>query len=161
MDLQASMRLRKVKPFYFENARSSMPASSATSCGPPKARRLLKIDFKNPNTDYTFIRELKSNQGTLVCHQGSHLHLAVIRESFTPNPLPMLAKLAQVQHPNIAEILALYYHNSKLYIVSEYLDVSLLDLELNIITPEEWEIATIVAEVISSTLCLFTRKLTV
>jgi hypothetical protein len=59
----------------------------------------------------------------------------------------MLELLAQVQHPNIADILDVYFHDGKLCIVGEHLDVSLLDLEFNRLAPEEWEIATIVAEV--------------
>jgi serine/threonine protein kinase len=69
-------------------------------------------------------------------------------------PLQMLELLAQVQHPNIADILDVYFYDGQLCIVSEYLDVSLLDLEFNRLAPEEWEIATIVAEV---TLLCFLR----
>jgi serine/threonine protein kinase len=67
----------------------------------------------------------------------------------------MLELLAQVQHPNIADILDVYFYDGQLCIVNEYLDVSLLDLEFKRLVPEEWEIATIVAEVI--VLC-FTRS---
>ena len=107
----------------------------------------MRIDFKSPKDDYAFVQELRSNQGTLVCHRKNRLHLAVIRESFSPTPLQMLEALAQVQHPNIADILDVYSHDGKLCIVSEHLDVSLLDLEFKRLVPEEWEIATIIAEV--------------
>ncbi|KAH8674848.1 hypothetical protein BGZ60DRAFT_372764, partial [Tricladium varicosporioides] len=55
-----------------------------------------------------------------------------------------------VQHPNIADILDVYFYDGKLCIVSEYLEVSLLDLEFKRLAPEEWEIATIIAEVIKA-----------
>jgi hypothetical protein len=83
-----------------------------------------------------------------VCHQKNHLHPAVIRKSFSLMLLQMLELLAQVQHLNIADILNVYFYDSQLCIVSEYLDVSLLDLEFKKLALEEWEIATIVAEVI-------------
>jgi hypothetical protein len=146
MDPQCSPPLRKVRPFYFGSVRDITSTPSATT-GPPKVRRLLRIDFKSPKDDYTFVQELQSNQGTLVCHRKNRLHLAVIRESFSPTPLQMLEVLAQVQHPNIADILDVYFHDGKLRIVGEHLDISLLDLEFKRLEPEEWEIATIVAEV--------------
>jgi hypothetical protein len=64
-----------------------------------------------------------------MCHWKNHLHPAVIRKSFSPMPLQMLKLLAYVQHPNIADILNVYFYNGQLGIVSEYLDVSLLNLE--------------------------------
>ena len=146
MDPQSPPPLRRVKPFHFSSLQDTTSVPSATT-GPRKLRRLLRIDFKNPKEDYTFVQELRSNQGTLVCHRKNRLHLAVIRESFSPVPLQMLELLAQVQHPNIADILDVYFYDGQLCIVSEYLDVSLLDLEFNRLAPEEWEIATIVAEV--------------
>jgi len=82
-----------------------------------------------------------------VCHRKNRLHLAVIRESFSPTPLRMLEVLAHVQHPNVADILDVYFHDGKLSIVSEHLDVSMLDLQFKRLAPEEWEIATIIAEV--------------
>ena len=107
----------------------------------------MRIHFKSPKDDYIFVHELQSGQGTLVYHRENRLRLALIRESFSKTPLPMLELLAQVQHPNIADILDVYFHDGKLYIIGEHLDVSLLDLGFNKLAPEEWEIATIVAEV--------------
>ncbi|KAH9206345.1 hypothetical protein DL95DRAFT_269439, partial [Leptodontidium sp. 2 PMI_412] len=109
---------------------------------------LLRIDFRNPRDDYTFVQELRSNQGTLVCHRKNRLHIAIIRESFSPAPLNMLDDMAQVEHPNIADILDVYFHEGRLCVVSEHLAVSLLDLEFKRLAPEEWEIATIIAEII-------------
>ena len=113
MDPKSSLPLRKVKPFYFGSVQDITSTPSATT-GPPKVRRLLRIDFKNPKDDYIFVQELRSNQGTLVCHRKNRLHLAVIRESFSQTPLQMLEELAQVQHPNIADIFDVYFHDGKL-----------------------------------------------
>ncbi|KAG9240409.1 hypothetical protein BJ878DRAFT_430352 [Calycina marina] len=149
MDPQSRLPLRKVKPFYFGRAQAITSTPAATT-GPPKMRRLLRIDFKSPKDDYTFVQELRSNQGALVCHRKNRLHLAVIRESFSPTPLQMLEMLVQVQHPNIADILDVYFHDVNLCIVREHLDVSLFDLEFKRLVPEEWEVATIIAEVIKA-----------
>ena len=97
----------------------------------------MRIDFKNPKDDYTFVQELRSNQGTLVCHRKNRLHVAVIRESFSPAPLQMLEDLAQVKHPNIADIFDVYFHDGKLCIIGEHLDVSLVDLEFKRLVPKE------------------------
>ena len=137
--------LRKVKPFYFDY-KGSTPVPSATS-GPRKLKPLLRIDFKSPKEDYIFVQEIRPEQGTLVCRRKNRFHIAVIRESYSPTPLHTLEVLAQVQHPNIADILDVYFHDNQLFIVSEHLDVSLLDLEFSKLAPEEWEIATIAAEV--------------
>jgi len=59
----------------------------------------------------------------------------------------MLEELAQVQYPNIADIFDVYFHDGKLCIIGEHLDVSLFDLKFKRLVPEEWEIATIIVEV--------------
>lgn len=145
MDLQNTLLVRRVNPFYFGSLLDRTSALATTR--QQKLRRLLRIEFKNPKEDYMFVHEIRSNQGMLACHQKNRLHLAVIRESFSPTPLQMLEVLAHVQHPNVADILDVYFHDSKLYIVSEHLDISMLDLEFKRLAPEEWEIATIIAEV--------------
>ena len=61
----------------------------------------------------------------------------------------MIEDMAQVEHPNIAEILDVYFHEGRLCVVSEHLAVSLLDLGFKKLPPEEWEVATIIAEVSS------------
>ena len=135
--------VRRVKPFYFANtAMSSMTTSNG-------GKRLLRIEFKDPNEDYVFTHDL-SNHGTLVCNRKNPLQLAVVRESYSPAPLQMLLTLSQIQHPNIADVLDVYFNRGRLSIVSEYLDVSLLELQLKALPLEEWELATIISEVCSS-----------
>lgn len=146
MGPQNASSVRRVEPFYFGSLLDPKSAPVATT-GQQKLRYLLRIEFKDPKEDYTFIHEIHSNQGMLVCHRKSRFHLAVIRESFSPIPLQMLEVLAQIRHPNIADILDVYYHDNKLWVVSEYVDVSMLDLEFKRLAPEEWEIAMIIGEV--------------
>lgn len=120
------------------------PASSAEL---PRVRRLLKIDFKNPEEDYIFIQNMPSNEGILACHRRSRLRLVVVRESHSSAPLHMLGMYSRIRHANIASIIAVYFYNSQLLIVSEYLDVSLLDLASKKPPLEEWEVATVVKQV--------------
>ena len=94
MDLQNAPLVRRVKPFYFGSLLG--PTSAPATTGQQQLRRLLRIEFKNPKEDYTFVHEIRSNQGVLVCHRKNRLHLAVIRESFSPIPLRMLEVLAHV-----------------------------------------------------------------
>jgi len=147
MDSQSSPSLRRVKGLCFSNMQDTLSVPLAAT-EHRKLRRLLRIDFKDPSDDYEFVQELRSNEGTLVCHRKSHLQPAIIRKSFSPTPLQMLESLARIQHSNIADILDAYYYEGQLCIVSEYLDVSLHDLDFNRLAPEEWEIATIISEVI-------------
>jgi serine/threonine protein kinase len=146
MDPQRRLGLRKTKAFYFGNAQVITSTRPATT-EPPKVRRLLRINFKNPKDDYTFVQELQSNQGTIVCHRRIRLHLAVIRQSFSSTPLQMLEMFGQIQHPNIADTLDVYFHEGKLCVVGEYLDISLFDLGFERLPPDECEIATIMREV--------------
>ncbi|KAH7363991.1 hypothetical protein BKA65DRAFT_127134 [Rhexocercosporidium sp. MPI-PUGE-AT-0058] len=145
--MASQISLRKVKPFHFGRVQDNAQTPSHTTW-PLRGRRLVRIDFRDPRDDYTFVQKLRSNRGTLVCHRKNRLHVAVIRESFSYAPLNMLEDIAQVEHPNIAKILDVYFHDGRLCVVSEHLAVSLLDLEFKRLAPEEWEIATIIAEVI-------------
>lgn len=111
------------------------------------ARPLLRVDLRNPTDDYKPLLELRSDQGTLARHRKNRLHLAVIRKSFSPAPLQMLEALAQIKHPNIADIFDVYFYDGQLFVVAEYLDASLLELEFTRLAPAEWEVATVVAEV--------------
>lgn len=141
MDPNSGLSIRRTKPIDFGSVHDT-----ASSTRPWKLKRLLRTEFKSPKEDYLFFQE-QSDQGSLVCHRKAIFHLAVIRESFSPRPLHLLEELSLIQHPNIAEILDIYFYDGKLSIVTEHLDVCLLDLDFSRLPPEEWEIATIIAEV--------------
>lgn len=143
MDSSGVCRLRRVKPFYFGVAMASSPVQINS-----KVKHLLKIDFKSPYEDYLFVQALQRGQGTIVCHRKGHLKLALIRESYAPEPLQMLEMLSQVKHHNIADVNHVFFHDERLWIVGEHVGLSLLDLGFHRVLPEEWEIATIMAEVL-------------
>ncbi|OBT48437.1 hypothetical protein VE00_01408 [Pseudogymnoascus sp. WSF 3629] len=145
MDPNSGLSIRRTKPIDFGSVHDT-----ASSTRPWKLKRLLRIEFKSPKEDYLFLQELQSNQGNLACHRKAIFRLAVIRESFSPRPLHLLEELSLIQHPNIAEILDIYFYDGRLSIVTEHLDVCLLDLDFSRLPPEEWEIATIIAEIIKA-----------
>jgi len=59
----------------------------------------------------------------------------------------MLKVLTQIQYPNITNILNIYYYDNKLWVISEYIDVLILNLEFKRLGLEEWEIIIIIREV--------------
>jgi hypothetical protein len=123
---------------------STMTASSPTS---PKS--LLCLRFKNPEDNYIFIHKLPSKRGTLVCHRTNCSCLGVVRKArWLSTPLRTLEILARIHHPNIANILDAYFYEGDLLIIGEHLDVSLLDLGFQQLPAEEWEIATIIQQVV-------------
>lgn len=123
----------------FAIPRSSVPVRNA--------RPLLRINLKSPTDDYQSLQRLQWDQGTIACHRKNGLCLAVIRRSFSPTPLRMLEALAHIRHPNVADIFDAYFYDSQCFIVAEYLDASLLDLEFTRLAAAEWEVATVLAEV--------------
>ncbi|KFZ16723.1 hypothetical protein V501_02088 [Pseudogymnoascus sp. VKM F-4519 (FW-2642)] len=145
MNPNSGLSIRRTKPIDFGSVNDT-----ASSTRPWKMKRLLRIEFKSPEEDYLFFRKLQSDQGNLVCHKKAIFRLSVIRESFAPRPLHLLEELSLIQHPNIAEILDIYFYKGRLSIVTEHLDVCLLDLDFSMLPPEEWEIATIIAEIIKA-----------
>jgi hypothetical protein len=140
---QSARRVRRMRPFHFGQPGKMSPRNMVQ----PKSSRLFRIDFKDPEEDYVFVQKLRSNQGILVCRRKSHISLSVIRESYSETPLRMLSTLSRIHHPNVAEILDAYFFHDQLFVITEHLDISLLELEFKILPAEEWEIATIITEV--------------
>jgi serine/threonine protein kinase len=71
----------------------------------------------------------------------------------------MLKTFSTLRHPNVADVYKAYYHNNKFYVISEYLDLSLLNLNFTQYPLEEWEIATIVTEVETPVeICIYTKS---
>jgi hypothetical protein len=151
MDPKTPPPLKRARPFHLGNVQDNNPVWPSQL---GNVKQLLRVDFQNPMTEYGHVEELQSDQGTLVYHRKNRYLLAVVRRSFSPAPLQMLETFARIQHPNIADIIGIYFHEARLFIASEYLDMSLYDLEFSRLTPEEWEVASIIAEVILSALVL-------
>ncbi|KFY50759.1 hypothetical protein V495_00100 [Pseudogymnoascus sp. VKM F-4514 (FW-929)] len=85
---------------------------------------------------------------TVVRQRSSYFRLANMQESPAANIVQQSQVLARVSHPNIASIYGVYSYIDKLLVVTEHLDISLAQLDFQSYKTEEWEIATIVAEVL-------------
>jgi hypothetical protein len=114
-------------------------------------KRLLRLSVTNPKDDYIFVRD--GSEHGLACRRTDHRQVAVLRVSHSLCPLTMMHLISQVQHPNIAATVDAYFHDGQLWIASEYLDVSLLELQQDIVPLGEWEVATILSEV-----CMHTQR---
>ena len=128
--------IKRVDPFHFGSLLDKLPG----------IQQLMRIEFKNPEDDYIYVQPVKNN-GTLVLRRKNRLNLAVIRKSHSSLPLEMLRQFVSIQHENIADILNVYFYENQLLIISEYLDVSLFDMDFRQLSAEEWEMATIIQQV--------------
>jgi hypothetical protein len=109
---------------------------------------LLRVWLSDPWEDYRFIRRLSpQHQGIVAYRTGSYFNLAMIRDFWTSDTFRTLHALNDIQHSNIACIYDVYCHDEKLSIATEYLAISLVELDYQAFALEEWEIATIITEV--------------
>ena len=130
------------------NANPDASLARVTIIGTGTTRRLLRVWLRSPWKDYYFIRRVYApDQGILGHHKSSYFNLAIIRDFPTSGTYQTLHALNDIQHPNIASIYDVYCYNNRLSIAAEHLDVSLTELDFQSFALEEWEIATIIAEV--------------
>ncbi len=109
--------------------------------------KLLRVWLKSPWDDYRDIGYLHSTpQARLVYHISSYFNLAVMREQAVDALLPIQA-LSSIQHPNIAKTYEVYLYDQRSFVITEYLELSLAQVDFHRYDLEEWEIATIVVQV--------------
>jgi hypothetical protein len=149
-------RLRRVKPIFTDllveyskgyRSKSEEPLVSASDPGSEVTpRKLLRLWLRSPWEDYTLVRAV-STESSLVYRQGAYFQTATVRTFSTSRGVEVLQALSGIQHPNIAKVYDVYCYDNKLFIVSEYLPLSLVDLDFHSFPFEEWEIATMIIEV--------------
>ena len=152
--------LRRTKPISTslasEAADQSTPEATPRSIntgGGQIPRRLLRVWLDSPWRDYTSVwAPSPSGESALVYRKGAYFYKAAIRVFPSPGSVQILQQLSDVQHPNIAKIHDVYCYKDKLFIATEYLELSLSELDYYTFELEEWEIATIIAEVRTSRL---------
>jgi hypothetical protein len=83
----------------------------------------------------------------LACHRRAYFRKASIRAFQTSGEVKILQDLSSIQHPNIAKLYDIYLYNDKVFIASEYLELSLAELDFHSFSFEEWEIATVANKV--------------
>lgn len=127
----------------------SKPERPLSSPGPGSVvtpGRLLRLWLKSPWEDYTSVRSM-SGEPSLACRRGANFQKATIRAFPNSGGIGLLQSLSCIQHPNIAKVYDVYCCDTKIFAALEYFELSLLDLDFQSFPLEEWEVATIIAEV--------------
>jgi hypothetical protein len=134
---------------------TSKPTSNAHSkiaepAFPRKICRILRILLRHPWDDYQYLYYL--GEDMVATQKASYFKLVTIRQCYSSNILEQSRLLSRIQSPHIAIVYDLYCDNDKVFQVTEHLDISLSQLEIQKYELEEWEMATIIVEVQASSL---------
>ncbi|CZT07747.1 uncharacterized protein RCO7_11237 [Rhynchosporium graminicola] len=157
--------LRRVKRIYtdlvdeFSRGELSHALEGPLSPYPGSVRspgKLLRMWLRSPWNDYTLIGS-GSVEPSLVSCQGKYFSRATIREFPNPGSMELLQALSEIEHPNIAAIYDVYCYGNKISIASEYLELSLADTSFLSFPFDEWEVATIITEVLNGSGYLLLR----
>jgi hypothetical protein len=150
--------LRRVKPISTNLGAEYSKAASGVyrdrspreiSNGAATPVRLLRVWLKSPWNDYSSIRTLSSSgESQLAYRKGGYFQKATIKVfSCSGGSVRILQQLSHIQHPNLATIYDVYCYEDKICTAIEYLELSLAELDFEYFELEEWEVATIIAEV--------------
>jgi hypothetical protein len=118
---------------------------TTTPATPSPVKRLLRILIKDPWEDYEYVQDL--DQVILARPKASYFKLVNIRQFYCVDPLQESRVLSSTQHPNVASIHNIYCFHNETFLITEHLHIAISQLELQKYELEEWEIATIIAEV--------------
>jgi hypothetical protein len=119
-------------------------------------KHLLRLWIKSPWEDY---QEIKSLSGlTVVLRKGSYFRMNTMSSIARRGGFGNIKCFSDIWHPNVAPIHDLYYFDNTLHLVGEYLELSLDELNRSV-QLEEWEIATIMANVLDGALYLLSKGL--
>lgn len=111
-----------------------------------RAKKLIRVWYKNPLEDFELVRQLSDGSRGWICHRKNTCTLAILQETWSPSLLEATEPFAGL-HPNIAGLYDAYFHEEKFFVISEYLELSLWELESTSNPLQEWEVATVLAEV--------------
>ena len=110
---------------------------------------LIRLWLKCPWEDYTESAS-PASAPSLALRRGPYFLKATVQRltnSGDVKLLEMLEKLSRIRHPNVAMIHELYFYEKTMFVVSEYLELSIGELDVQCYPFEEWEMATIFMEV--------------
>ncbi|CCD42641.1 hypothetical protein BofuT4_P074430.1 [Botrytis cinerea T4] len=126
-----------------------------TSNSHTKQGNILRVWLSSPWGDYQPVAPITANGCLLACRKGDYFAKVRVGVYDFDGTVQFLQALSVIQHTNISRILDVYCDENKLFIASEYLEVSLVDIDFQIYELDEWEVATIIREVISHTYEVF------
>ncbi|TGO07233.1 hypothetical protein BTUL_0306g00120 [Botrytis tulipae] len=125
-----------------------LPKFAMTSNNNTRQGNLLRVWLRSPWDDYQPVAPITSMGCLLACRKGDYfvkVRVGVYEEDDT---VQFLQSLSMIQHTNISRILDVYCDENKLFIASEYLELSLVDIDFHMFEFDEWEVATIIREVL-------------
>ncbi|KAF7894688.1 uncharacterized protein EAF01_010138 [Botrytis porri] len=122
-------------------------ASSASILG-GRYTNLLRVWLSDPWKDYEAIMPTTDEGSILACRNGTYFLKVNIGVYEGKNTELLLRALSKIQHPSISKIFDVYCYDSKVFVASEYPELPLVDLDFHIFHFDEWEIATIIKEVL-------------
>src|SRR5258706_7297641 len=111
-----------------------------------QAKKLIRVWYRDPLEDFEHVRQLSDHSRSWICHRVNTCELAVLQETWSLSLLTTTEPLSGL-HPNIATVHDAYFHDENFYIISEYLELSLWELESASNPLQEWEVASVIAEV--------------
>ena len=111
--------------------------------------RILRVFLGDPWNDYEYIHYI--DQVMLARDISSYFKLVNIRQYPTSNILEQVRIISTIQHPNLATVYDVYCDNEEAnaFVITENLGISISQLDFQKFELEEWEIATIIAEVLA------------
>ena len=142
------------KPHLLRKTKARIPPSSCEGTMEPLVsrttergvRKILRVFLGNPWDDYVPIRHIGHN--IIARLKDLYFKLVNIRQCHRENVLKQACIVSSFKHANIATVYAVYCAGEKAFLVTEHLDVCFTQLELQKYAIEEWEVATILLEVI-------------
>ena len=139
-------RLKRIGARIPASRRAFTQETLQSTKSPGNIRRMLRILLGNPWDDYTYINCL--GQEIIARENSSYFKLVNIRSCNISDHQSRL--LSSIHNPNIATVHDLYCDGDVVFQVIELLELSLPQLEIEKYELEEWEMATIIAEVYSA-----------
>ncbi|APA13371.1 predicted protein [Sclerotinia sclerotiorum 1980 UF-70] len=130
------------------NSAQSSAKLATTSNDRAKQGNLLRVWLTSPWGDYQSIAPITAKGCLLACRKGDYFEKVTIGVYEGDDTLQFLQALSVIQHANISKILDIYCDENKIFIASEYFELSLVDLDFQMFEFDEWEIATIITEVL-------------
>ncbi|KFY96260.1 hypothetical protein V500_02542 [Pseudogymnoascus sp. VKM F-4518 (FW-2643)] len=152
--------LRRVRPVHdLHGDVEVQPGSSVATIQIERKRGkiepLLRLWIRSPWEDYQAIK--LSNGLTVAGRKSSYFKMATVTSFAYLGAIEALRCLLAIRHPNIAPVHDLYHCDNMLHIVGEYLELSVTQLDFQCFQLEEWEIATIMTQILDGILYLLSK----
>ncbi|KAG0645123.1 hypothetical protein D0Z07_9216 [Hyphodiscus hymeniophilus] len=151
---QRLKRVKAILPSTFRgksgdsDGATDIPSQVTVKSYPGTCHRILRVYLGHPWDNYDYIRHI--DHVMLARDTTSCFKLVNIRQCSASNELErQLQIISTIQHPNLAAIYDVYCDDEEAFLITENLDISISQLDFQTFEPKEWEIATVLAEVLT------------